>query len=219
MVTIYFDERRINICHSFNEIPTDPNSIHYICKSEEELSNLAQLFFDNVELPDLWVLPVGIENSLEIFASKLFKVEAAGGLVLNNREELLMIFRRGIWDLPKGKRDDGEQIRYTAVREISEECGLAIDNLQIVAPAGSTYHTYFRGGDLNFKETHWFFMRYKGNNGAIRPQTSESIEKVKWVEQGNLEHYFDNSYGSLKQLFEEKKRFFEPLYKQEGERV
>ena len=35
---------------------------------------------------------------------------AGGGIVTNELGELLMIFRRGKWDLPKGKLDKGESI-------------------------------------------------------------------------------------------------------------
>ena len=49
---------------------------------------------------------------------------AAGGLVLNEKNELLMIFRRGFWDLPKGKVDEGETLEQCAVREVKEETGL-----------------------------------------------------------------------------------------------
>ncbi len=56
---------------------------------------------------------------------KLFKpVTAAGGLVENEKGEVLLIFRRGKWDLPKGKLDPGETIEQCAVREVEEETGL-----------------------------------------------------------------------------------------------
>mgnify|MGYP003148665844 FL=1 len=37
----------------------------------------------------------------------LEKVKAGGGLVINKEGKLLFIFRKGIWDLPKGKMDFG----------------------------------------------------------------------------------------------------------------
>ena len=51
-------------------------------------------------------------------------VKAAGGLVLNENKELLFIFRRGKWDLPKGKLDEGETIEQCAIREVAEETGV-----------------------------------------------------------------------------------------------
>src|SRR5215469_11706824 len=68
------------------------------------------------------------------------KIIAAGGLVFNDKNELLMIFRRGKWDLPKGKLDEGESIEACAVREVQEETGL---NVELQSFIGLTYHEYF----------------------------------------------------------------------------
>ena len=52
------------------------------------------------------------------------KIIADGGLVFNEKKQLLMIFRREKWDLPKGKLDKGEKIEDCALREVEEETGL-----------------------------------------------------------------------------------------------
>ena len=52
------------------------------------------------------------------------KVVAAGGLVTNDKNELLTMFRRGKWDLPKGKLDEEETIEACALREVREETGI-----------------------------------------------------------------------------------------------
>ena len=85
------------------------------------------------------------------------KIIAAGGLVINENDELLMIFRRGKWDLPKGKLDKGESIADCALREVMEETGL--QQVKIEKPLGITYHEYFDKRLRNdvIKET------YKGN--------------------------------------------------------
>ena len=69
------------------------------------------------------------------------KIIAGGGLVFNESDELLMIYRRGKWDLPKGKLDDGETINDCALREVKEETGLA--DVEILEAVGITYHDYF----------------------------------------------------------------------------
>jgi 8-oxo-dGTP pyrophosphatase MutT (NUDIX family) len=85
-------------------------------------------------------------------------IEAAGGLVLNERGNLLMIFRRGKWDLPKGKRDAGESIETCAVREVEEETGLA--GVQLMKAVGQTNHSYLDPFTNlpTLKITYWFMM-------------------------------------------------------------
>jgi ADP-ribose pyrophosphatase YjhB (NUDIX family) len=50
-------------------------------------------------------------------------VMAAGGLVENEHGEILLIYRKKHWDLPKGKLDAGETLEECAVREVEEETG------------------------------------------------------------------------------------------------
>ena len=61
------------------------------------------------------------------FASHFRIIEAAGGLVYNKEVEgeVLLIFKRDHWDLPKGKIDEGESRQEAAVREVMEETGLS----------------------------------------------------------------------------------------------
>ena len=49
-------------------------------------------------------------------------IKAAGGVVENHKNEILMMKRLGHWDLPKGKADPGENSATTAQREVEEEC-------------------------------------------------------------------------------------------------
>ena len=67
-------------------------------------------------------------------------VEAAGGLVFNKDGGILMIFRNGKWDLPKGKLEIGESVEECAIREVQEECG--VSGLIIENKIKDTYHTY-----------------------------------------------------------------------------
>ena len=63
-----------------------------------------------------------ITDNWEAFCSKHTLIEAAGGLVYNIENQLLMIFRNNKWDLPKGKLEVGENIQECAIREVEEEC-------------------------------------------------------------------------------------------------
>ena len=58
------------------------------------------------------------------FAAEFALIEAAGGVVVNDCGQWLMIRRNGRWDLPKGHLECGERIEECAAREIEEETGV-----------------------------------------------------------------------------------------------
>jgi ADP-ribose pyrophosphatase YjhB (NUDIX family) len=124
------------------------------------------------------------------------KIIAAGGLVLNEHQEILMIFRRGKWDLPKGKLDEGESIKTCAVREVMEETGLT--TVELGSLVAITHHTYFDPWikEEVIKETHWFRMKADSNQ-PLTPQTSEDIEMIEWVDQNHLNEKLANSYDTI----------------------
>lgn len=69
----------------------------------------------------------------------------------------LYIFRRGFWDLPKGKQEKGEDIRDTALREVQEETGLK--HLTLGEELPTTYHLIRRKhAGLALKECVWYSM-------------------------------------------------------------
>ena len=124
------------------------------------------------------------------------KIIAAGGLVTNEQNELLMIFRRGKWDLPKGKLDKGESIERCAVREVEEETG--ITDIILGALINITYHDYFDTWSKEdvTKETHWYAMSIKGNQTLI-PQTEEDITDIQWINDTALSKCLSNSYPTI----------------------
>jgi 8-oxo-dGTP pyrophosphatase MutT (NUDIX family) len=123
-------------------------------------------------------------------------IEAAGGLVFNEKNELLVMFRRGSWDLPKGKIDDGESVAEAAVREVREECGL--ENIRLDEPILTSFHTYFQKNRRVLKPTHWF--RMFSNDQNLVPQTSEGIEKLVWVEPKNWIAAENNVYPNIRDV-------------------
>jgi 8-oxo-dGTP pyrophosphatase MutT (NUDIX family) len=134
------------------------------------------------------------EAILKAFKKKLVLIKAAGGLVHTGDNDLLLIFRRGKWDLPKGKLDDNEKIEACAVREINEETGLT--NVQIEQTLCVTYHTYHQDGKHILKESHWFLMKAQKQNNLV-PQLEEGIEKCEWVPVDQLASYMENTHASI----------------------
>jgi 8-oxo-dGTP pyrophosphatase MutT (NUDIX family) len=127
------------------------------------------------------------------------KIIAGGGVVVNENNQVLFIYRRKKWDLPKGKLDPGEDIKACAIREVMEETGirnLTIGNLIIV-----TTHSYEENGMNMQKETHWFEMKASTvDNPILTPQLEEDIEKIEWVSLENLEEYLSETYTTIQQV-------------------
>ncbi|HVU55002.1 MAG TPA: NUDIX domain-containing protein [Puia sp.] len=127
------------------------------------------------------------------------KILAAGGLVFDEAEELLLIFRYGKWDLPKGHFEKGETLESCALREVAEETGLK--SLSITGFIGTTEHHYYDNklkADA-VKETHWFRMR-ASRQDALFPQLQESIEWIRWVSPDELPKFLVNSYDNIREI-------------------
>lgn len=125
------------------------------------------------------------------------KICAAGGIVYNDKGEILWMFRRGKWDLPKGKVDEGESTEECAVREVEEETGL--HQIQLGKLLGITYHKYTMNNVNYEKETYWYKMNVSGSQVLI-PQAEEGIVELKWVAQSELDDYLKNTYENIRQI-------------------
>jgi 8-oxo-dGTP pyrophosphatase MutT (NUDIX family) len=141
----------------------------FIDKFEKNL-HIHQIVLHHHDLTALW----------EDFCSFYNIIEAAGGLVTNEdlfKGKVLTMFRRGSWDLPKGKIDQGETPEIAAVREVEEETG--VKNIQLGKKLGDTYHTYAQKGKRILKKTYWYAMTTPHNE--LTPQIEEDIERLEWV--------------------------------------
>jgi len=126
-------------------------------------------------------------------------INAAGGLVQNEFGEYLLILRNGKWDLPKGKQDDGEELSFTALREVGEECG--IKELVLSKPIASTQHSYWLDDLLVFKKTQWYHIYTPGRPKPC-PQTQEGIEQCCWCSPKEAAQLLSQSYPSIRWLFQ-----------------
>lgn len=111
------------------------------------------------------------------FKSLYETVPAGGGLVINELGEILFIFRRGFWDLPKGKLEGNETIKECAVREVSEETG--IHSIKLIKKLCTTNHQFKRHGIRKIKKSYWYIM--EAPSSKLTPQTEEDITKAKWM--------------------------------------
>ncbi len=144
----------------------------------------------------IFLFDKNIEKLYDSFASNFTEIESGGGLVSNENSEFLLIFRDEKWDLPKGKKESGELIETTAIREVAEECNLEVDKLQITDYLDSTFHIYWQDDKTYLKRTYWYRMKYIGSSKP-EPQMEEGITKVEWLNQSKLDKVYKNSYPSI----------------------
>lgn len=129
---------------------------------------------------------------------KYFKViQAAGGLVIKNDRALLCIFRNKQWDLPKGKMEQGENPKETALREVEEECG--VKELKIKKKLQITYHIFHEGNSNRLKITHWFLMTTTDST-IPTPQKEEGITLAQYISLQNIPDLYTNMYANISEL-------------------
>ena len=131
---------------------------------------------------------------LRVFKSKIKVIFASGGIVKNDNNQILFIYRRGKWDLPKGKAEKGESIRETAVREVIEETG--IEKLKIDKYFSNTFHIVRNNKKYFLKETSWFLMS-SNFKGKLKPQLNEGIKSVKWKTFDDAKKIKKKTYGNI----------------------
>jgi 8-oxo-dGTP pyrophosphatase MutT (NUDIX family) len=192
MMRIYFNDKAINITA---DLRTAKAAKGFLVEDANE-NNIEEAIekinaFETVSL--VTADPLKLFNS---FKKKFTIVKAAGGLVYD-KDEMLFIFRKGKWDLPKGKLDEGESLETCALREVEEETGLT--NLQLQELLHISYHTYFEKDKNVLKETHWYLM--KGNaQSPLSPQIEEGIDECTWCRIAEREKYLGYSYALVREV-------------------
>jgi 8-oxo-dGTP pyrophosphatase MutT (NUDIX family) len=139
------------------------------------------------------------EKLLSLFKDRMGYINAGGGLVKNDKNELLFIERNKKWDLPKGRAEKGEDIETTSLREVEEETG--VKNLSIDKFLQETYHIYRNKGKYNLKVTHWYLMN-TDYSGDLVPQLEEGITQAVWKTNAEANSALSNSYANVVLLTE-----------------
>ena len=178
MQKIYFEKRCIVICDPSEEALSDPNSVEFHPGERIDIHALVRMFEVQDSLSRIYIPTDDIEKTYRRICLEFKEVNAAGGLVSNRRGDFLLISRSGLWDLPKGHQEAGEDIEVTALREVQEETG--VDELQLRRLICITDHVYLRGGVWHLKHTWWYDMLYT-NPVNLTPQREEDITKAAWA--------------------------------------
>ncbi len=202
MFNIYFGNRLISISAPKEAKKIKCKQIIY-CKDIKSFDKIYNTFLLNEGITNLSVVSIHSKKIFKHLKNKYIHIKAAGGIVFNANDEVLVIKRDGLWDLPKGKIEKNEKKKQAAVREVEEECG--ITNPVIETKMLKTFHTYTINKKQIFKTTHWYSMKYNGCEKLI-PQLEERITEVKWIPLNRINVIMENSYRSLHPLFEKIKK-------------
>jgi len=197
---IYFAAHPVFLCSQLDEMadehPAYTDSIFLTDLSERSLSICMQL----LEKPGnyaCYYLYHDLQKLMDALLGTAITIDAGGGIVYNERDEILLIFRRGKWDLPKGKVDPGESIVDCALREVVEETGLK--NLTLLDKVASSSYCYRERDQLVFKQVQWFKMKTSDRH-TLTPQAEEDITDIKWVNLQDLDPYLQNTYDTIKEV-------------------
>ena len=138
------------------------------------------------------------------FAADFTQIEAAGGVVVNDRGEWLMIHRNGRWDLPKGHVEAGEGLEACAEREIAEETGV---RARVVRPLCRTLHAYWfpKTERWELKRTSWYELRTEGAE-PLTPQREEGIEQVVWCTEAEAADRVRGAFPTIRCVAEAMRR-------------
>ncbi len=194
MYKVFFNDRTIYLDDTLPDMTKMGRD--YVCAFENITDLRPQLkqFLEPDRKGNLYIFHDDKDALFKTFRQCFNNIDAAGGLVINERGEILLIKRRGKWDLPKGKTEPGESPEQTALREVEEECGLT--GLILQRFLISTFHIYTLNNDLMLKKTDWFEMKYKGET-LPSPLVREDISQVRWIKRVRIKELYDNTYPSI----------------------
>ncbi len=193
---VFFNDRTLFFtARPDNELVINSDAI-YKFDTSNGLKRFTEDFLSKEHLQAAVIYGHSPKEIFKEFRSFFRNIQAAGGMVFNDKKEFIGIYRRSKNDLPKGKLEKGETIEEGAVREVKEECG--ISNVEILNRITETYHIYFIDETPVLKRTHWF--RMYTNDNELTPQTEEDISEIFWVSLSNIKEFMTNTYPSIEEV-------------------
>ena len=194
MYKVFFNSRKIILDDKLPDIEKSRHDLIITFKDISDLNLQLMNWLASDREDNLHIWHSDLERLMDNFSSCFTLIPASGGLVKNNKGEDLVIFRRGVWDLPKGKAEPDESPEQTALREVKEECHLK--KLTIKRFLIATYHIYFLNDAPVLKKTRWFEMKYEGKKEP-RPQRKEEITKTVWLPFSKLNIISGNTFPNV----------------------
>ena len=197
MYKIFINDKPLFLVENISQYKESDNSILLNFDSVDDIANAVEILKDKEHIQRVMILSPELNSLWETFCSRYKIIQAAGGLVKNEKDEYLLIFRNGRWDLPKGKLEKNESLESAAIREVEEECG--VSNLTLGPKLTTTYHTYELKGEQVLKESHWYKMSYSGSE-SLTPQHDEGIEKAEWMNLEQIKEARTNMFSAIDEI-------------------
>lgn len=194
---IYFNNRFIILRNSIPENPEQKYGLFYKYNNRKELYRVIRLFEKNKNISSLLLVHTDLKKLWKNFKGYFKYIKAGGGFVRNELGAFLAIRRRGVWDLPKGKKSKSESIKQAALREVAEESGLQY--LEVVSLLHTTFHTYSIKRKTALKKTKWYIMKSTSGENLV-PEKRENITEVKWVRPEEAEGIIQDTFPSVAEV-------------------
>jgi ADP-ribose pyrophosphatase YjhB (NUDIX family) len=197
---IYYNDKQLILSTDKEDyINGHPDAGHYVFFSGATPDSFNQAIqqLDRPGVNGVFIEDASADSLSEQLDAMYHTIDAGGGLVYNERGEILMIFRRGKWDLPKGKLDDGEDIVSCALREVKEETGL--EQVILGDKICVTYHIYTQKGEQILKRSTWYKMQGTSAD-KLKPQKEEDILEARWVSKDDLPPISARSYALVREI-------------------
>ena len=111
---------------------------------------------------------------------------SSGGVIFKRKDnsfEVVLVSRKKgkIWCLPKGRIEEGESLKETAIREVKEETGLRGEIVNKVDDIIYWYSNKDRQGELIkiFKRVYFFLLKYVEGETKVH---DHEVENVQWFD-------------------------------------
>ncbi|KAJ9169924.1 hypothetical protein P3X46_018066 [Hevea brasiliensis] len=148
--------------------------------------------------PDYLMLVRWLPNTCDTLPVNASHRVGIGAFIVNNNREVLVVQERsggfkgtGLWKLPTGVVNEGEDICEAAIREVKEETGIEAEFVEVLAFRQS-HNSFFRKSDL------FFVCMLRPLSFDIQKQDSE-VEAAQWMP---IEDYVNQPYNKEHQLFQ-----------------
>ena len=212
-------------------VSTSKNDTKVAFHSKKQLKKVFQEFAENEKATNLIIYSEPSYSKIPLLSSflSMFKIiEAAGGIVKNEKGESLFILRRGKWDLPKGKiavrrsrsadhplwqtdkffpeQTAMEHKEEAKIKEPYDKAAIrevmeetGLLDIRIIRELPCTYHIYMQRGKWILKPTSWFEM-YASKEQVLVPEEKEGISEVRWFTPDEMKIIKENTYASIREF-------------------